>query len=92
MIPEILDLRMRQRRNMLATLLLSEGVPLLLGGDELARTQGGNNNAYCQDNAVSWVDWSTDADRQRAVRVRRLAVPPATRHPRPAPAALPAPG
>jgi glycogen operon protein len=62
--PEIVDLRMRQRRNMLATLLLSEGVPLLLGGDELARTQGGNNNAYCQDNAVSWVDWSTDADRQ----------------------------
>jgi isoamylase len=62
--PEILDLRMRQRRNMLATLLLSEGVPLLLGGDELARTQGGNNNAYCQDNAVSWVDWSIDRDRQ----------------------------
>ena len=62
--PEIRDLRMRQRRNMLATLLLSEGVPLLLGGDELARTQGGNNNAYCQDNAVSWVDWSIDADRQ----------------------------
>jgi glycogen operon protein len=62
--PEILDLRMRQRRNMLATLLLSEGVPLLLGGDELARTQGGNNNAYCQDNDVSWVDWSLDADRQ----------------------------
>jgi len=62
--PEIRDLRMRQRRNMLATLLLSEGVPLLLGGDELARTQGGNNNAYCQDNAVSWVDWSTDTDRQ----------------------------
>jgi glycogen operon protein len=55
---------MRQRRNMLATLLLSEGVPLLLSGDELARTQGGNNNAYCQDNAVSWVDWSIDADRQ----------------------------
>jgi glycogen operon protein len=62
--PEILELRMRQRRNMLATLLLSEGVPLLLSGDELARTQGGNNNAYCQDNAVSWVDWSIDADRQ----------------------------
>ncbi|MGZ4230333.1 MAG: glycogen debranching protein GlgX [Solirubrobacteraceae bacterium] len=63
--PQILDLRMRQRRNMLATLLLSEGVPLLLGGDELARTQGGNNNAYCQDNAVSWVDWSIDSERQR---------------------------
>jgi glycogen operon protein len=56
--PEVLALRARQRRNLLATLLLSEGVPLLLGGDELGRTQGGNNNAYCQDNAVSWVDWS----------------------------------
>ena len=56
--PEIIALRARQRRNLLATMLLSEGVPLLLGGDELGRTQGGNNNAYCQDNAVSWVDWS----------------------------------
>jgi glycogen operon protein len=54
----VLDLRRRQRRNLLATLLLSEGVPLLLGGDEMGRTQGGNNNAYCQDNATSWVDWS----------------------------------
>ena len=51
-------LRGRQRRNLLATLLLSEGVPLLLGGDELGRTQQGNNNAYCQDNELSWVDWS----------------------------------
>ncbi len=56
--PDVLALRARQRRNLLATVLLSEGVPLLLGGDELGRTQGGNNNAYCQDNAVSWVDWS----------------------------------
>jgi glycogen operon protein len=56
--PEVLGLRARQRRNFLATLLLSEGVPLLLGGDELGRSQGGNNNAYCQDNATSWVDWS----------------------------------
>jgi len=56
--PQILALRSLQRRNLLATLLLSEGVPLLLGGDELGRTQGGNNNAYCQDNAVSWIDWS----------------------------------
>jgi glycogen operon protein len=51
-------LRSRQRRNLLATLLLSEGVPLLLAGDELGRTQQGNNNAYCQDNEISWVDWS----------------------------------
>jgi isoamylase len=53
----VLELRARQRRNLIATLMLSEGVPLLLGGDEFARTQGGNNNAYCQDNEVSWFDW-----------------------------------
>ena len=56
--PEVLDLRARQSRAMLTTLLLSLGVPLLLGGDELGRTQGGNNNAYCQDNETSWFDWS----------------------------------
>ena len=63
--PQINALRARQRRNLLATLLLSEGVPLLLGGDELGRTQDGNNNAYCQDNELSWTDWSlagTDTD------------------------------
>ncbi|MCU1380213.1 MAG: isoamylase [Acidimicrobiales bacterium] len=53
----VLELRARQRRNLLATLFLSQGVPMLLGGDELARTQQGNNNAYCQDNEVSWFDW-----------------------------------
>ena len=51
-------LRRRQRRNLLTTLMLSQGVPMLLGGDEMGRTQGGNNNAYCQDNEVSWYDWS----------------------------------
>jgi glycogen operon protein len=56
--PVVRALRVRQRRNFLATLLVSEGVPLLLGGDELGRTQQGNNNAYCQDNDISWVDWS----------------------------------
>ena len=55
--PAILDIRARRRRSMLATLLLSQGVPMLLGGDELGRSQGGNNNAYCQDNEVSWFDW-----------------------------------
>ena len=50
-------------RNMLATLLLSRGTPMLLAGDEFARTQSGNNNAYCQDNEISWVDWAgIDAD------------------------------
>ncbi len=50
--------RDRKRRNLLATLLLSAGVPMILGGDELGRTQGGNNNAYCQDNEISWFDWA----------------------------------
>ncbi|HVL94112.1 MAG TPA: glycogen debranching protein GlgX [Acidimicrobiales bacterium] len=55
--PEVLALRERQQRNFLATVLLSQGVPMVLGGDEMGRTQGGNNNAYCQDNEISWFDW-----------------------------------
>ena len=55
--PAVLELRERQRRNLMATLLLSQGVPMLSGGDELGRSQGGNNNAYCQDNEISWYDW-----------------------------------
>jgi glycogen operon protein len=54
---EVLTLRARQLRNFLATLFLSQGVPMLLAGDEINRTQGGNNNAYCQDNEISWVNW-----------------------------------
>ncbi len=53
----VLELRSRQIRNFVATLLLSQGIPMVLAGDELGRTQGGNNNAYCQDNEVSWIDW-----------------------------------
>ena len=53
----IVELRRRQQRNLLATLLLSQGVPMILGGDEIGRTQQGNNNAYCQDNDISWYDW-----------------------------------
>jgi isoamylase len=61
--PDILALRARQQRALLATLMLSFGVPLLLGGDEFGRTQGGNNNPYCQDNEINWFDWSSvDAD------------------------------
>ncbi len=55
--PEIIGLRERQKRNMLATLLLAQGTPMLLAGDEFGRTQKGNNNAYCQDNEISWDDW-----------------------------------
>jgi glycogen operon protein len=60
---EVLELRERQIRNMLATLLLSQGVPMLQAGDEFGRAQRGNNNAYCQDNELSWVDWSLAAQR-----------------------------
>jgi glycogen operon protein len=56
--PGILALRRRQRRNLLATMFLSQGVPMLLGGDELGRSQDGNNNAYCQDGPISWYDWA----------------------------------
>ncbi len=59
--PAILALRTRQQRNLLATLLLSQGVPLLLAGDELGHTQGGNNNAYCHDDETSWLRWPDDA-------------------------------
>jgi isoamylase len=61
--PQVLALRQRQKRNFLATLLLSQGIPMLLGGDEIGRTQRGNNNAYCQDNEISWIDWQ-GADEQ----------------------------
>ncbi|MCJ2138147.1 glycogen debranching protein GlgX [Methylobacterium sp. J-026] len=60
--PDILALRARQKRNMLATVMLAQGVPMLLMGDERSRSQGGNNNAYAQDNPTSWMDWSTDPD------------------------------
>ncbi|MGI9265429.1 MAG: glycogen debranching protein GlgX, partial [Gammaproteobacteria bacterium] len=64
---EIANLRGRQRRNMLATLLLSQGVPMIMAGDEFGRTQRGNNNAYCQDNSLSWVDWDLAAIDQATV-------------------------
>ena len=57
-------LRARQKRNLMAALLLSQGVPMVLGGDELGHTQLGNNNAYCQDNELSWLDWGLDGERQ----------------------------
>ncbi|MDE2905307.1 MAG: glycogen debranching protein GlgX [Acidobacteriota bacterium] len=70
---EIRALRARQKRNFLATLLLSQGVPMICGGDELGRTQRGNNNAYCQDNETSWFDWDlAPADRDLPAFVRRL--------------------
>jgi len=62
--PTIKELRARQQRNMLATLLLSQGVPMICGGDEIGRTQRGNNNAYCQDNEISWVNWDISSEEQ----------------------------
>ncbi len=71
--PEINELRARQMRNMLATLLLSQGTPMLLAGDEFARTQNGNNNAYCQDSEISWVNWEIQEKGQSLVRfVKKL--------------------
>ncbi len=74
--PAIRALRDRQKRNFLATLLLSQGVPMILAGDEMGRTQQGNNNAYCQDNEISWLDWEHRDERlleftARLIRLRR---------------------
>jgi len=71
---EINGLRERQMKNMLATLLLSQGTPMLLAGDEFARTQQGNNNAYCQDNEISWVDWNHDDRAHRLIEFTREVI------------------
>jgi glycogen operon protein len=72
--PEVNALRARQRRNFMATLLLSQGVPMLLAGDEFGRTQRGNNNAYCQDNEVSWVDWNLDEEQKNLLEFVRSVI------------------
>lgn len=69
--PDIRRLRQRQQRNFLATLFLSQGVPMLLSGDEIGRTQRGNNNAYCQDNEISWLDWQ-NTDHELLLFMQRL--------------------
>lgn len=69
--PEINKLRERQKRNLLTTMFLSQGVPMLVAGDEISRTQGGNNNAYCQDNEISWLDWE-GADQEMLTYTRKL--------------------
>jgi isoamylase len=65
--PDVHALRARQKRNMLGTLLLSHGTPMLLAGDEHGNTQGGNNNVYCQDNEISWINWDAIDDEGRAL-------------------------
>jgi glycogen operon protein len=72
--PDVLELRDRIKRNLLAMLLFSQGVPMLLAGDEIGRTQRGNNNAYCQDNEVSWVDWRLTPPQQDLLRYTKQLV------------------
>jgi isoamylase len=77
----ISTLRRRQRRNLLGTLLVAQGVPMIAGGDEIGRTQRGNNNAYCQDNEISWYDWSATDDAARMTAFVRRAVALRLGHP-----------
>src|SRR5205085_11542459 len=79
--PAIRALRLRQMRNFLATLFFSQGVPMLVAGDEMGRSQRGNNNAYCQDNEISWLDWTPedDGDQLRAFTAHVIAL--RNRHP-----------
>jgi glycogen operon protein len=79
--PGVLALRARQQRNFLATLLLSQGVPMLLAGDEIGRTQQGNNNAYGQDNELSWVDWQLDRPRHDLLEFTRAVIQLFHQHP-----------
>ncbi len=79
--PEIVKLRGRRQRNFLATLFVSQGVPMLLAGDEAGRTQQGNNNGYCQDNEISWVDWDLDQRRKDLLEFTRSAISLFKRHP-----------
>jgi isoamylase len=79
--PGILELRARQRRNFIVTLMVSQGVPMLLGGDEICRTQHGNNNAWCQDNEISWYDWSLTPEAERLLAFTKRAIALRQRHP-----------
>ncbi len=79
--PEINRAREVQERNLLATLFLSQGVPMLCGGDEIGRTQQGNNNAYCQDNEISWYDWNLDERRRRLLEFTRELIALRRAHP-----------
>ena len=79
--PEINDLRERQKRNFLMTLLFSQGVPMICGGDEIGRTQNGNNNAYCQDNEISWYDWNLDEAKRALLDFTRRVIELRREHP-----------
>ncbi|MEV8022202.1 glycogen debranching protein GlgX [Streptomyces sp. NPDC086554] len=77
----VLELRARQQRNFLATLLLSQGIPMIAHGDEVGRSQLGNNNAYCQDSEISWVDWDLDEDQRDLLDFTRRAIALRAAHP-----------
>ena len=79
--PAVVALRRRQQRNFLATLILSQGVPMLLGGDEMNRTQQGNNNAYCQDNELTWFDWELDGDAKELLEFTSRLITLRRQHP-----------
>jgi len=79
--PDILALRARQQRNLLTTLLISQGVPMLAHGDELGRTQRGNNNAYCQDNELAWVNWDLDDEQRELLDFTRRLIQLRNEHP-----------
>ena len=79
--PDIVALRWRQQRNFMATLLLSQGVPMFCHGDELGRTQQGNNNGYCQDNALTWVDWNLEEEEERQLEFTRQLIALRREHP-----------
>jgi glycogen operon protein len=79
--PAILTLRLRQQRNFLATLFLSQGVPMLLAGDEMGRSQQGNNNSYCQDSELSWLDWQLDPGQRELLAFTRMMIRLFHRHP-----------
>jgi len=79
--PEVNELRRRQQRNFLATLFLSQGTPMLLGGDEIDRTQGGNNNGWCQDNEISWFDWSLSDDAEHLLEFAQQLIALRRAHP-----------
>jgi glycogen operon protein len=79
--PEVVQLRERQKRNFMTTLMLSQGMPMILGGDELGRSQGGNNNGYCQDNAISWFDWDLRKSNQDFVNFCRELIHFRKQHP-----------
>ena len=79
--PEVLALRRRQAKNLLSILFLSQGIPMLLAGDEVLRTQGGNNNAWCQDNAIGWFDWSLTETNRDMLRFVRGLIQLRKRHP-----------